>query len=99
MVRWKVRQQAEAQGWNIGRLAEEAKIAYSSALDIWHGRARRIDLAVLNRVCNALKCTPGDVFDYEPGDMIEDYAEGPETEQEGVESSLSTGPSVVLLAA
>lgn len=96
MIRWKVRQLAEARGWNIGQLAEEAEIAYSSALDFWHGRARRVDLAVLNRLCNALECRPGDVFEYEPGGMVEGYTEGPEAEEHGSEASaLPTGPSVL----
>lgn len=94
MIRWKIRQLAEAKGWNIGQLAEEAEIAYSSALDFWHGRPRRVDLAVLNRLCNALGVGPCEVFEYEPGDMIEGYAEGPETEERGSKSDApSTGPS------
>jgi DNA-binding Xre family transcriptional regulator len=56
---------------NIGHLADKAEIAYSSALDLWHGRAQRISLAVMNRLCNALECTPCDLFDYEPGEMTE----------------------------
>lgn len=94
MVRWKVRRLAEQKGLNIGQLAERAEIAYSSALDLWHGRAQRISLAVMNRLCNALDCTPCDLFEYEPGEMVEDYTDGPETEDEGLEASLSAGPSV-----
>lgn len=95
MITWKVRQLAEAKGWNIGILAEKAGIAYSSALDFWHGRPRRADLAVMNRLCNALDCTPCDLFAYEPGAMIDGYTESPETEREGVETSPSTGLSVL----
>lgn len=95
LITWKVRQAAESRGWNIGQLAEKAEIAYSSALDFWHGRPRRVDLAVLNRLCNALECRPCDLLDYEPGDMVEGYTEGPEAEERGSEAdALPTGPSV-----
>jgi DNA-binding Xre family transcriptional regulator len=62
MIRWNVRPIAERKGWNIGQFAEASGIAYSSALDLWHGRPRRIDLAVLGRLCDALECSPSDVL-------------------------------------
>lgn len=56
----------------IKALGERAKLAYDTAADLWHGRMKRVDLEVLNRVCMALDCTPSDliVFTRDP--------EGPE---------------------
>lgn len=95
VIKWKVRKIAEARGLNIGQLAERAEIAYSTALDLWHGRAERISLGVLNRVCNALDTNPCEVLEFTPGEMTEDSTEGPEGEAHGlVASVLPTGPSV-----
>lgn len=98
MIKWKVRKLAESRGMNIGQLAEASEMAYSSALDFWHGRAQRVSIPVLNRLCNALGCTPCDIFEFTPGDMIEDNTEGPESEEEGSQAttSLTTGPSVLV---
>lgn len=71
-IKWRVKRIAEARGMNVSQLAEAGGMAYSSALDYWHGRARRIDLATLERICEALKCTPCDVFEYLPGVKEED---------------------------
>ena len=80
----------------LGPPAECAEIAYSTALDLWHGRAERISLGVLNRVCNALETTPCEVLEFVPGEMTEDDIEGPEREEHGlVASVLATGPSML----
>jgi putative transcriptional regulator len=46
----------------IKGLAEAARLAYDTAADLWHGRMKRIDLEVLNRVCMALECGPSDLL-------------------------------------
>lgn len=71
-IKWRVKKLAEARGMNIGQLAEASGMAYSSAIDYWHGRARRVDLATLERLCEALACTPSDVLEYLPGVKEED---------------------------
>lgn len=71
-IKWKVRRLAEAQGLNISQLTDLAGISYSSALDYWHGRARRIDLATLEKLCEALNTTPAEIFEYLPGVKLED---------------------------
>lgn len=71
-IKWKIKKLAEARGMNISQLADASGMAYSSALDYWHGRARRIDLVTLERICEALGCTPAEVFEYLPGVKLED---------------------------
>jgi putative transcriptional regulator len=71
-IRWRVKKLAEARGMNVSQLAEASGMAYSSALDYWHGRARRIDLITLERLCEALAATPSEVLEYLPGVKEED---------------------------
>ena len=71
-IKWRVKKLAETRGMNISQLAEASGMAYSSAIDYWHGRARRIDLATLERLCEALGATPSDIFEYLPGVKDED---------------------------
>lgn len=94
-IRWRVRKLAEAKGMNISQLAEKCEgMAYSSALDYWHGRARRIDLRTLDKLCEALTCTPCDIFEYLPG-VTEDDEGSPDSEGES-NNSLNAGlPSFV----
>lgn len=32
---------------------------------MYHGKAARVDLEVIDKLCHALKCEPGDLFNYE----------------------------------
>ena len=61
-IEWRVRELAEARGWNISDLARETGMAYSSALDLWYGRPRRIDFPTLEKLINSLGATPNDIF-------------------------------------
>ena len=92
-IRWRVRRLAEAKGMNISQLAAKCEgMAYSSAIDYWHGRARRIDLKTLEKLCEALECQPCEIFEYLPGVVIDEYEDGPDSEEK-VGASLNAGPS------
>lgn len=67
-IRLAVRELAERRGLNIRQLSERVGISYDTALDFWHGRQRRIDLAVLTRLCMELQCKPGDILILEEGE-------------------------------
>jgi putative transcriptional regulator len=53
---------ARQQGLTIKALAERAGVAYNTAHTLYTGRATRIDLDTLDRICAALQVAPGDVF-------------------------------------
>jgi len=53
---------AKAQGLTIKALAERAGVAYNTAHSLYTGRATRIDLDTLDRMCAALEVQPGDLF-------------------------------------
>ena len=54
----RVREQAEASGYNIKRLAEESGIDYSVVHNYWHNRPLRVDLEILTRLAKVLKVRP-----------------------------------------
>jgi putative transcriptional regulator len=65
MIELRVQEVAREKGvLTIKELAARAKLAYDTAADLWHGRMKRVDLEVLNRVCHALDCTPSDLLAY-----------------------------------
>jgi putative transcriptional regulator len=53
---------ARQRGLTIKALAERAGVAYNTAHALYTGRALRIDLDTLDRICAALGSEPGDVF-------------------------------------
>lgn len=62
MIKLRVREIAENKGLNIQSLANRSEIAYSTVLDLWYDRVRRIDKTTLNRLCSALDVEPGDLI-------------------------------------
>lgn len=66
MIKFWVKELAEQKGMNIQALADKSGIAYSTILDLWHDRVRRIDKVTLNRLCAALEVQPGDLITREP---------------------------------
>ncbi len=53
---------ARQQKLTIKALAERASVAYNTAHALYTGRATRIDLDTLDRICAALQVAPSDVF-------------------------------------
>lgn len=71
MIKLRVKEIAEAQGLNIQALSDKTGISYSTILDFWHDRVRRIDKSTLMRLCIALGVQPGDVIVRENGEDIQ----------------------------
>lgn len=93
-IKWRVRRLAEAQGMNLTMLSERTGMAYSSIVDYWYGRARRVDLRNLERLCVALNTTPCEVLEYLPGVILDEDTTGPESEELPTASSQTAGPVV-----
>lgn len=66
MARLKVRELAEAQGFNITTLAQEAEVSYPTMHALWHGRTLRVDLSTLSAVARALGVKAGELIVDEP---------------------------------
>ena len=62
MIEYRVRQIAEAQGFNVRLLAERTGLTYNTVHSLWRGHTSRIDLATLERVCEALNAQPGELL-------------------------------------
>src|SRR3954451_21212049 len=58
----RIGEQAKQQGLTIKALAARAGVAYNTAHALATGRATRIDLDTLDRICTALEVEPGDLF-------------------------------------
>ena len=61
-IRMWIGEVARERGLTIKALAERAGVAYNTAHALFTGRATRIDLDTLDRICAALQTEPGDLF-------------------------------------
>lgn len=61
-VRMRIGELAKQQGFTIKALAERAGVAYNTAHALCTGRATRIDLDTIDRICTALRVEPRDIF-------------------------------------
>mgnify|MGYP001288019745 FL=1 len=50
----------------IKDVAAKAGLSALAVSGIWNNASLRVDLKTLNALCNALNCTPGDLFEYTP---------------------------------
>ena len=50
----------------IADLARLSGLSYQTVFDLYHGKARRIDLATLDKLCRALGVQVGELFEYVP---------------------------------
>ena len=52
----------------ITELAENAGVAKNTVMALYHERAKGVTWDVLEKICTALKCQPGDLLEYIPDD-------------------------------
>jgi len=52
-------------------LAEQAGIAKNTVLALYHERAKGVTFEVMEKICAALNCQPGDLFEYVPDNKAE----------------------------
>ena len=74
MVRLRVKEVAEARGMNMQNLATKSGISYSTIVDLWHDRTRRIDKDTLSRLCLALEVKPGDLLSFDEEESEERFS-------------------------
>lgn len=48
------------------RVARAAGVSLNTIYRLTSGRATRIELGTIDRLCRALRCRPGDLFNYTP---------------------------------
>ena len=54
------------KGWTAYRLAKAAQLPFGTAYKLAEGSGDSISLSVMEKVCAALKCGPGDLFEMTP---------------------------------
>lgn len=73
-IRNRTGQLAQERHLSTAELAEKAGITYNTALSLVRGNAARIDLQVLEKVCEALGVQPGDILVLETDDTSQNRA-------------------------
>jgi DNA-binding Xre family transcriptional regulator len=66
MTYLRIKELAEAQGLNITTFSRKARLAYTTAHEIWHNQAKQVHLRTLNRTALALGVRVNDLFGGEP---------------------------------
>ncbi len=65
-IRFQVRELLDTRGMTQTELQLRTGLAYSTISDLYHNKARRIDVGTLDALCNALKCGVGEVLEHVP---------------------------------
>jgi putative transcriptional regulator len=58
----------EKNRMKIPELQEKSGVNKNTLYAIYNNTSTRVDLSVLNRICNALGCQPGDLLVFHPDD-------------------------------
>jgi DNA-binding Xre family transcriptional regulator len=67
-LKLKIKEVSESKGVdNPFVLSQKSGLDYAITHKLWKGNQTRIDLATLEKLCDALKVPPGRLFDYERG--------------------------------
>ena len=96
MIKLIVRNLAAAAGiGNALVLSKQSGLAYAMCYKLWNDQQTRIDLTTIDRLCDVLRCSPGDLFVRETGSAGEIRSVARPTEQAArtgaaVESSSSS---------
>lgn len=56
--------------WTQARLAQETGIRAATINDLYHEMTDSISLEKLDKICKALKCTPGDILVIETDELL-----------------------------
>lgn len=62
----------EKNRMKIPELQEKSGVNKNTLYAIYNNTSTRVDLSVLNRICNALNCEPGELFEFRPDEKIVD---------------------------
>lgn len=68
MIVIRVGEQMAKHKMNQTQLSELTGIRKNTISDLWHGKTKRIEIEHIDKLCNALECTPNDLFEYTKSD-------------------------------
>ena len=67
--------------YRISEIARISGLQANTVSGIYNNKARRIDAATIDTLCEVLECEPGDLFDYSPdltSDLRSDHLPSPQ---------------------
>jgi putative transcriptional regulator len=62
MIKFRLREILEERGRTVYWLWKQTGIRYATVWQMANGEATRVNLDVLDRICEALECEPGDLL-------------------------------------
>lgn len=62
MVRWRLRELAQPERWNVQKLSDATGLAYTTVASIWHNKAKRADLETIAKLARVLGVAPGSLL-------------------------------------
>ena len=65
-VRFRLRELLDERGMSQTELQARTGFAYSTISELYHNKARRIDVGTLETLCETLECTVGELVEYVP---------------------------------
>lgn len=66
MIVCRLKEVLERKGWTRYKLQKKTGITYPTLYALFHGRSKGYSAEVLNKLCCALKCAPGDLLEWRP---------------------------------
>ena len=65
-IRFRLDQLLDARGMSQTDLQHQSRLAYSTISELYHNKARRIDIGTLETLCATLDCSVADLIEYVP---------------------------------
>jgi putative transcriptional regulator len=65
-IRFRLRELLDARQMTQTDLQFRTGLAYSTISDLFHNKARRVDVGTLDAICTALECGVADVLEHVP---------------------------------
>ncbi len=62
MIKLFLREVAESQGHNLNYVILNSGVSIGTVRAYWHNKASRVDLDVIDRLCDLLNVAPGDLI-------------------------------------
>lgn len=54
----------------ISDVIEKTGLARNTVADLYHAKAKRVDIETLDKICTALECNVGDILNYTKVDNV-----------------------------
>ncbi len=66
MIVCRLKHVLERKGWSRYRLQKESGVTFPTLYSLYYGKSKGYSADVLNRLCYALRCSPGELLKWKP---------------------------------